>query len=37
MENSLGMELIHLLSNQINATIEIKQKSGFEFEISFSA
>jgi two-component sensor histidine kinase len=36
MENSLGMELIHLLSDQINAKIAIKQKPGFEVEISFT-
>lgn len=36
MENSLGMELIHLLSDQINADIEIQQKIGFEVEITFS-
>lgn len=34
MENSLGMELIHLLSNQINASIEIIHKSGFEVTIT---
>jgi two-component sensor histidine kinase len=36
MENSLGMELIHLLSDQINAQIEIKQQRGFEAKISFT-
>jgi two-component sensor histidine kinase len=36
MDNSLGMELIHLLSNQINAQIEIKQQRGFEAKISFT-
>jgi len=35
MENSLGMELIHLLSNQINAVLEIKEKPGFEVKIVF--
>ena len=34
-ENTLGMELIALLSNQINATVEMKHLDGFEVNISF--
>lgn len=37
MENSLGMELIHLLSNQIDAEIAITHKPGFEVKLTFSA
>lgn len=36
-ENSLGMELIHLLSQQINATLDIKLNGGFEVNITFSS
>ncbi len=36
MENSLGMELIHLLSEQINAQLEIIQNKGLEVKISFN-
>lgn len=36
-ENSLGMELIHLLSNQINAQIKISHQSGFEAKIIFDS
>jgi two-component sensor histidine kinase len=35
MENSLGMELIHLLSEQINAHLEILHQKGLEVKISF--
>ncbi len=34
-ENTLGMELIALLSNQINATVEMKHLDSFEVNISF--
>jgi two-component sensor histidine kinase len=36
-ENSLGMELIHLLSEQINASIQITHQPGFEAKIIFTA
>lgn len=36
-ENSLGMELIQLLSTQINAQLEIVHQQGFEVKINFGA
>lgn len=37
IENSLGMELIHLLSNQIDAKIAITHKPGFEVKLTITA
>jgi two-component sensor histidine kinase len=37
IENSLGMELIQLLSNQIDAKLKITHQPGFEAELTFIA
>jgi two-component sensor histidine kinase len=34
-ENSLGMELIYLLANQINGSVELSHNNGFEVQIIF--